>query len=34
VAMGQAPAEVKRAADAVTASVQEDGLAVELARWF
>jgi HAD superfamily hydrolase (TIGR01484 family) len=34
VAMGQAPAEVQRAADAVTASVQEDGLAVELARWF
>lgn len=34
VAMGQAPSEVKRAADAVTAPVQEDGLAVELARWF
>ena len=34
VAMGQAPAEVKKAADAVTASVQEDGVAVELARWF
>jgi HAD superfamily hydrolase (TIGR01484 family) len=34
VAMGQAPAEVKKAADAVTASVQEDGLAVELNRWF
>ncbi len=34
VAMGQAPDEVKRAADAVTAPVHEDGVAVELARWF
>lgn len=34
VAMGQAPPEVQRAADAVTRSVQEDGAAVELARWF
>jgi HAD superfamily hydrolase (TIGR01484 family) len=34
VAMGQAPDEVKQAADAVTAPVQEDGAAVELARWF
>jgi hydroxymethylpyrimidine pyrophosphatase-like HAD family hydrolase len=32
--MGQAPAEVKEAADAVTAPVAEDGLAVELSRWF
>lgn len=34
VAMGQAPAEVKAAADAVTDSVQDDGAAVELNRWF
>jgi Cof subfamily protein (haloacid dehalogenase superfamily) len=34
VAMGQAVDEVKAAADAVTASVHEDGVAVELARWF
>lgn len=34
VAMGQAPDEVKQAADAVTASVHEDGVAVELAHWF
>ena len=34
VAMGQAVDEVKRAADAVTTSVHEDGVAVELARWF
>jgi HAD superfamily hydrolase (TIGR01484 family) len=34
VAMGQAVEEVKAAADAVTASVHEDGVAVELARWF
>ena len=34
VAMGQAPDEVKQAADAVTASVEEDGAAVELERWF
>ncbi len=33
VAMGQAPAEVKAAADAVTASWAEDGVALELARW-
>ena len=34
VAMGQAPAEVKEAADAVTLPVQEDGAAVEIRRWF
>ena len=34
VAMGQAVEEVKAAADAVTATVHDDGLAVELARWF
>ena len=34
VAMGQAPDEVKAAADAVTGSVQEDGAAEELNRWF
>ena len=34
VAMGQAPDEVKQAADAVTATVEEDGAAVELERWF
>lgn len=34
VAMGQAIDEVKAVADAVTATVQEDGVAVELARWF
>ena len=34
VAMGQAVEEVRAAADAVTASVQDDGVAVELARWF
>ncbi len=34
VAMGQAVEEVKAAADAVTASVQDDGVAAELARWF
>lgn len=34
VAMGQAPDEVKAAADDVTAHVEEDGLAVELSRWF
>jgi Cof subfamily protein (haloacid dehalogenase superfamily) len=34
VAMGHAPDEVKEAADAVTASVDEDGAAQELARWF
>jgi hydroxymethylpyrimidine pyrophosphatase-like HAD family hydrolase len=33
VAMGQAPDEVKLAADAVTDSVQDDGLAHELLRW-
>jgi hydroxymethylpyrimidine pyrophosphatase-like HAD family hydrolase len=32
--MGQAVAEVRAAADAVTATVGEDGVAVELARWF
>lgn len=34
VAMGQAVEEVRAAADAVTASVHEDGAAVELERWF
>lgn len=34
VAMGNAPAEVLAAADAVTGSVAEGGLVAELARWF
>jgi hydroxymethylpyrimidine pyrophosphatase-like HAD family hydrolase len=34
VAMGQAVAEVHDAADASTLTVDEDGCAVELARWF
>jgi hydroxymethylpyrimidine pyrophosphatase-like HAD family hydrolase len=34
VAMGQAPPEVQDAADDVTASVQDDGAALELERWF
>ncbi len=34
VAMGQAPDVVKGAADAVTASWDDDGVVVELARWF
>ena len=34
VAMGQAVDEVKAAADDVTAAVEEDGVALELARWF
>jgi len=34
VAMGQAVEEVRAAADAVTATVHEDGVALELARWF
>ena len=34
VAMGQAPDAVKDVADAVTASWEDDGAAVELARWF
>jgi HAD superfamily hydrolase (TIGR01484 family) len=34
VAMGQAVDEVHRAADAVTASVHDDGAAIEIARWF
>jgi len=34
VAMGQAPQEVKDAADHVTASVYEDGAAHEISRWF
>jgi HAD superfamily hydrolase (TIGR01484 family) len=34
VAMGQAPLEVQDAADDVTESVERDGAAVELARWF
>jgi Cof subfamily protein (haloacid dehalogenase superfamily) len=34
VAMGQAPDEVKEAADHVTASVEQDGVAFEIQRWF
>ncbi|WP_203337558.1 HAD family hydrolase [Nocardioides limicola] len=34
VAMGQAVLEVKQAADHVTATVNEDGAAIELDRWF
>ncbi|CCH35636.1 HAD-superfamily hydrolase, subfamily IIB [Saccharothrix espanaensis DSM 44229] len=34
VAMGQAPATVQEAANAVTATVLEDGAATELDRWF
>jgi hydroxymethylpyrimidine pyrophosphatase-like HAD family hydrolase len=34
VAMGHAPDEVKAAADEVTGSVHEDGLAQVLERWF
>ena len=34
VAMGQAIEEVRAAADAVTATVYDDGVAVELGRWF
>jgi HAD superfamily hydrolase (TIGR01484 family) len=34
VAMGQAPLEVQEAADAVTETVENDGAALELARWF
>ena len=34
VAMGQAPDEVRQAADDVTGQVEDDGAAVELERWF
>ncbi len=34
VAMGQAPLEVQEAADDVTATVHDDGVAHELGRWF
>jgi hydroxymethylpyrimidine pyrophosphatase-like HAD family hydrolase len=34
VAMGQAIEEVRFAADAVTGTVYEDGVAAELNRWF
>jgi Cof subfamily protein (haloacid dehalogenase superfamily) len=34
VAMGQAPLEVQEAADDVTETVHNDGVAVELSRWF
>ena len=34
VAMGQSVDEVKSAADAVTATVHDDGAAQELERWF
>lgn len=33
VAMGQSPEELKTVANAITASVEEDGLALELRRW-
>jgi hydroxymethylpyrimidine pyrophosphatase-like HAD family hydrolase len=32
--MGQAPLEVQEAADDVTATVHDDGVAHELSRWF
>jgi HAD superfamily hydrolase (TIGR01484 family) len=34
VAMGQAPLEVQEAADFVTSTVEDDGAAQELSRWF
>ncbi|MBO0842493.1 MAG: HAD-IIB family hydrolase, partial [Nocardioides sp.] len=34
VAMGHAPDEVQAIADAVTATVEDDGAAIELSRWF
>ena len=34
VAMGQSPLEVQEAADYVTETVQNDGVALELSRWF
>ncbi len=34
VAMGQSPREVREVADHVTAGVEDDGVAVELNRWF
>jgi len=34
VAMGQSPLEVQEAADDVTETVENDGVAVELSRWF
>lgn len=34
VAMGQAPSEVKAAADAVTGTLAEDGVVAELSTWF
>lgn len=34
VAVGQAAAEVRAAADAVTAAAEDDGVALELERWF
>ena len=34
VAMGQAPLEVQESADDVTETVQNDGVAMELSRWF
>ena len=34
VAMGQATEEVREAADAVTETVYDDGVVVELSRWF
>ena len=34
VAMGQAPLEVQEAADDVTETVRNDGVALELSRWF
>jgi 5-amino-6-(5-phospho-D-ribitylamino)uracil phosphatase len=34
VAMGQAPPEVKAVADAVTGTLEQDGVVAELAKWF
>jgi HAD superfamily hydrolase (TIGR01484 family) len=34
VAMGQAPPEVKAVADAVTGTIEEDGVVAELVKWF
>jgi 5-amino-6-(5-phospho-D-ribitylamino)uracil phosphatase len=34
VAMGQAPPEVKAVADSVTGTLEQDGVVVELAKWF
>jgi hydroxymethylpyrimidine pyrophosphatase-like HAD family hydrolase len=34
VAVGQAPPEVRAAADAVIEAAEDDGVALELERWF